>query len=136
MTANYFLIQTSKPVIFDEWKSKIAGWNEDSSSVTSREIFSQTSWLFEVIKKIISSVEIIAIEVIAGFSVVAHSTVYYSCFINLKGASISSYLSNMTISPCFPPRTNPLDQGVIDTIWTFSPLFGESGKTDLNSPES
>lgn len=87
-------------------------------------------------KKIISSVEIIAIEVIAGFSVVALSTEYYSCFINLKGASMSSCLSKITISPCFPPKTRPLDQGVTDTIWTFSPLLGESGSTDLNSPES
>jgi len=114
----------------------MTGWKEDSSSETSKDILSLTSWLFEVIKKIISSVEMMAIEVMAGFSVVALSTVYCSCFINLNGASISSYLSNMTISPCLPPKTNPLDHGVIDTIWTFSPLFGESGKTDLNSPES
>jgi len=72
--------------------------------------------LFEVIKKIISSVEMIAIDVIAGFSVVALSFVYCSCLINLNGASISSYLSNITISPCLPPNTSPLDHGVIETI--------------------
>lgn len=107
-----------------------------SSSFTSREMFKRTSWLFEVIKKIMSSVEVIAMEVIAGFSVVARSTVYYSCFINLKGASISSCLSRIMISPCLPPKTSPQDQGATETMWTFSPLLGESGRTDLNSPDS
>jgi len=66
-------MHTSRPVILEEWKSKMTGENEHSLSIPSNETLNSESWLLEDVKKILSSVELIAIDMIEGFSEVALS---------------------------------------------------------------